>query len=83
VRGDDNDYLDLVGLEGDTMLQIQGYSITYRIARGKQQGRKVFTLQAHCTYGRARACGRLSLHTCVMSNRQDMCKLERLCRYLF
>jgi hypothetical protein len=27
------------------MLQIHGYSITYRIATGKQQGRKVFTLQ--------------------------------------
>jgi hypothetical protein len=29
----------------DPMLQIHGYSITYRIATGKQQGRKVFTLQ--------------------------------------
>jgi uncharacterized protein (DUF1778 family) len=27
------------------MLQIHGYSITYRIATGKQQGRKDFTLQ--------------------------------------
>ena len=31
MRGDDNDYLDLVGLEEDTMLQIQGYFITYHI----------------------------------------------------
>jgi len=46
VRDDDNDYLDLDGREDAPMLQIHGYSITYRIARGKQQGRKVFTLQA-------------------------------------
>jgi hypothetical protein len=37
VRDDDNDYLALDGLEDDPMLQIQGYSITYRIATGKQQ----------------------------------------------
>ena len=42
---DDNDYLDLDGLEDDPMLQIHGYSITYCIATGKQQGRKIFTLQ--------------------------------------
>ena len=41
----DNDYLALDGLEDDPMLQIHGYSITYRIATGKQQGRKAFTLQ--------------------------------------
>jgi hypothetical protein len=41
----DNGYLALDGLEDDPMLQIHGYSITYRIATGKQQGRKVFTLQ--------------------------------------
>jgi hypothetical protein len=36
VRNEDNDYLTL---------QIHGYSITYSIATGKQQVRKVFTLQ--------------------------------------
>ena len=45
MRDDDNDYLALDGLEDDPMLQIQGYSITYRIATEKQQGQKVFTLQ--------------------------------------
>jgi hypothetical protein len=30
VRDDDNDYLALDGLEDDPMLQIHGYSITYR-----------------------------------------------------
>jgi hypothetical protein len=45
VRDDDNDYLALDGLEDDPMLQVHGYLITYRIATGKQQGRKDFTLQ--------------------------------------
>jgi hypothetical protein len=45
VRDVDNDYLALDGPEEDPMLQIHGYSITYRIATGSQQGRKVFTLQ--------------------------------------
>jgi hypothetical protein len=45
LRDNDNDYLALNGLKDEPMLQIQGYSITYRIATGKQQGRKVFTLQ--------------------------------------
>jgi hypothetical protein len=40
VRDDDNDYLALDGLEDDPMLQIHGYSITYRIATGKHQGRR-------------------------------------------
>jgi hypothetical protein len=44
VTDDDNDYLALDGLEDAPMLQIQGYSITYGIATGKQQGRRVFTL---------------------------------------
>jgi hypothetical protein len=45
VREGDNDYLTLDGPEDAPMLQIHGYSITYRIATVKQQGRKVFTLQ--------------------------------------
>jgi hypothetical protein len=45
VRDDDNDSFALDGLEDNLMLLIQGNSITYRIAKGKQQERKVFTLQ--------------------------------------
>ena len=45
MRDDDNDFLALDGLEDDPMLQIHGYSITYRIATGKQQGRKVFRIK--------------------------------------
>jgi hypothetical protein len=56
VRDDDNDYLALDGLEDDPMLQIHGYSITYRIATGKQQGRKVCTLQTMAEQGLASGC---------------------------
>ena len=44
-RDAENSYL--VGDELDTgpMAQLQGASITYRVAVGRQQGRKVFTLQ--------------------------------------
>jgi hypothetical protein len=45
VTDNDNDYLALDGLEDNQILQIYGYSIAYRIATSKQQGRKVFTLQ--------------------------------------
>jgi hypothetical protein len=90
VTDEDNDYLTLDGLENDPMWQIHGYSITYRIATGKQQGQKVFTLQTiapMAEQGHASGCianvAGFSLHAGVMSNAQDRCKLERLSRYLF
>ena len=71
------------------MLQIQVYSITCRIATGKQQGRKVFTLQTiapMAEQGLASGCAAnvagLSLHAGVMSSAQDRGKRERLCRCL-
>jgi hypothetical protein len=90
VRDDNNDCLVLDGLEDDPMLQIQGYFITYRIATGKQQERKVFTFQTIAPMaekGLASGCAAnvagFSLHLGVMSNAQDRGKLERLCRYFF
>jgi cobyric acid synthase len=90
VRDNDNDYLALDGLEDAPMLQIQGYSITYGIATGKQQGRRVFTLQTIAPIpeqGLASGCAGnvagFSLHAGVVSNAQDRGKLERLCRNLF
>jgi hypothetical protein len=89
VRDDDNDYLAMDGLEDDPMLQIQGYSITHRIVTGKQQGRKVFTLQTitpMAEHGLAAGCASnvagFSLHAYVMSSAQNRGKLERLCRYI-
>ena len=89
MREGDNDYLTLGGPEDDPILQIHGYSITYLIATGKQQGRKVFTLQTiapMAEQGLVSGCASnvagFSLHAGVMSNAQDRCKLERLCRYI-
>ena len=44
-RDAQNSYLALDPDHDDVMVQLQGHSITYRIAVGPQQGRKVFTLQ--------------------------------------
>ena len=44
-RDAENSYLALEPDDDDAMVQLQGHSITYRIAVGPQQGRKVFTLQ--------------------------------------
>lgn len=41
----ENSYLTLDHLEANPMQQVHGHSITYRIALGPQQGKKVFTLQ--------------------------------------
>jgi hypothetical protein len=41
----ESSYLALEPDDDDAMAQLQGHSITYRIAVGPQQGRKVFTLQ--------------------------------------
>ena len=66
-----------------------GSAITYRIAVGPQQGRKVFTLQtlpdcsddfpAAPALGRAAGC---SLHAGVATRAHEREKLERLCRYI-
>ena len=48
VRDGENTYLTAEGMNADNetpMNQLLGSSITYRIAMGPQQGRKVFTLQ--------------------------------------
>ena len=44
-RDDEHSYLALEVADEDPMDQLRGHSITYRIAMGSQQGRKVFTLQ--------------------------------------
>lgn len=45
VRDAEHSYLALDEPDEDSMNQLQGHSITYRIAVGPHQGRKVFTLQ--------------------------------------
>ncbi len=44
-RDAENSYLASDAVDEDPMTQLLGHSITYRIAVGPQQGRKVFTLQ--------------------------------------
>jgi ribosomal protein S27E len=73
----------------DPSNQLLGNSITYRIAVGPQQGRKVFTLQTlpDCesdnpfvnTVGEVAG---FSLHAGVAARANERAKLERLCRYV-
>jgi hypothetical protein len=45
TQDSENSYLTLDHLEVEPMQQVHGHSITYPIAIGPQQGKKVFTLQ--------------------------------------
>jgi hypothetical protein len=64
-----------------------GHSITYRIALGPHQGRKVFTLQSlpasHEPFDDlvGKVAG-FSLHAGVAARADERKKLERLCRYI-
>ena len=67
------------------MVQLQGHSITYRIAVGPQQGRKVFTLQTlppdeDDSGGSDRVAKEagFSLHAGVSTEAHQRDKLERL-----
>ncbi len=87
-RDAEHSYLALEGLDEDPMDQLRGHSITYRIAVGPQQGRKVFTLQtlpderdADDTPTVGTVAG-FSLHAGVAAKADQRDKLERLCRYV-
>jgi hypothetical protein len=75
------------GEEG-ALADLQGHSISYRIALGPQRGRKAFLLQSlppaaasTSTERVAQACG-FSLHAGVAAEAEQREKLERLCRYI-
>jgi hypothetical protein len=87
-----NSYLSAQAVETpdeDPSHQLFGHSITYRIAVGPQQGRKVFTLQtlpdceSHHPFSSSvgEAVG-FSLHAGVATKANERTKLERLCRYI-
>jgi hypothetical protein len=91
VRDTGHSYLTAEGLDDDPdspLHQLLGSSITYRIAIGPQQGRKVFTLQTLPDCGDdplASALGKVagfSLHAGVATRANERDKLERLCRYI-
>jgi hypothetical protein len=75
--------------DDDPSHHLLGHSISYRIAVGPQQGRKVFTLQTlpDCrsdnpvehTLGKVAG---FSLHAGVATKAHERAKLERLCRYV-
>jgi hypothetical protein len=75
--------------DDDAMYQLQGHSITYRIAVGPQQGRKVFTLQTIPSWedddvgtNQVGKIAGFSVHAGVATKTRERRKLERLCRYI-
>nr|BBI40735.1 IS91 family transposase [Pseudomonas sp.] len=71
----------------DSMDGLRMSSITYRIATGRDAGRKVVTLQtlpgdAGSLEGEAGKVGGFSLHAGVAAEAHESHKLEKLCRYI-
>jgi hypothetical protein len=86
-RNTENSYLNLPVDDVDSLLHLQGASVSYRIAIGPQQGQKVFTLRTlpastESEYGQLANTSGFSLHAGVFANADEPEKLERLCRYI-
>ncbi|MGB3725096.1 MAG: transposase [Glaciecola sp.] len=91
-RDMENSYLNLPIDDEDSLLQLQGASVSYRISMGPQQGQKVFTLQTlpsstEGEYGQLANTSGFSLHAAtscreMLANTDEPDKLERLCRYI-
>jgi hypothetical protein len=87
-RDAENSYLTTDAVSEDSMNQLLGHSITYRIALAPQVGRKVFTLQTLPVCepdDYADTAGKISgfsLHAGVAARSDERKKLERLCRYV-
>ncbi|MEE8059514.1 MAG: transposase [Pseudomonadales bacterium] len=89
TRDEENSYLSLDLDDEDAMNALQGHSITYRIAVGPYQGRKVFTLQTIPGWEEddlgSNQVGKVagfSLHAGVATKTRERKKLEKLCRYI-
>ena len=92
VRDAGNNYLTADDADEDPespMSHLLGSSITYRIAVGPSQGRKVFTLQTlpdcrpdHPLVDTVGKVAGFSLHAGVATRAHERDKLERLCRYI-
>jgi hypothetical protein len=82
-----NDYPTEDAFEADGLTPLHSASITYRIALGPQQGRKVFTLQTlpaseddlPSTVGKGAG---FSLHAGLAERAHEREKAERLCRFV-
>lgn len=89
TRDAENSYLVGEAVDEGSLDQLLGHSITYRIAVGPHQGRKVFTLQTLpaddpddlCADRLGKVAG-FSLHAGVVARADERRKLERLCRYI-
>ena len=88
-RDEEHSYLALEASDDEAMQQLYGHSITYRIAIGPQQGRKVFTLrslppidESKNESSRVANVAGFSLHAGVIAEAHQRDKLERLCRYI-
>jgi hypothetical protein len=86
-RDTENNYLAGEAMDEGPMDPLGGHSITYRIAVGPQQGRKVFTLKTlpardePLDEGVGKVAG-FSLQAGVAAKADERRKLERLCRYM-
>ena len=87
-RDEESSYLNLEDQDEDPMQQVLGCSVSYRIAIGPQQGRKVFTLQTipawedDDRFAQVAKVSGLSLHAGVAAQAWERQKLERLARYI-
>lgn len=86
-RDAESSYLNsnVVADEYDPMHQLHGSSVTYRVAVGPRQGRKVFTLQTMPASDPEEWVGKVdgfSLHAGVAAKAHERKKLERICRYI-
>ncbi len=86
-RDIDNTFLNLSIDDEDSLLQLQASSVNYRIAVGKDAGKKIFSLQTlsakdHDNYGQLAKIAGFSLHAGVFADTHQKDKLERLCRYI-
>jgi hypothetical protein len=85
---EEKSYLALETSDDEAMQQLYGHSITYRIAIGPHQGRKVFTLQSlppreepNAGSSQVAKVAGFSLPAGVVAEAHQRDKLERLCRY--
>jgi len=87
-RDEESSYLYLEEGDEDFIQQVLGCSVSYRIAIGPQQGRKVFTLQTIPAredderFANVSKASGFSLHAGVAAQARERSKLEHLCRYI-
>jgi hypothetical protein len=87
-RDEKNSYLNLEEGDEDPIQQVLGCLVSYRVAIGPQQGRKVFTLQTipaweeDDRFAQVAKMAGFSLHAGVAAEAWERQKLERLCRYI-